>query len=194
MEAKLERVRVLVEPNIALESFAENPHGWLTDQAKQFGFQFLLAHAKDAVVWGKFTGNTLQLVENEFPALHSLVDARAFGAKGEMFLWKDGNVWRARRIQDDVGDERMSFVERYWLWGTPETDNVQTTEGFTPLVEGLQGFRHTLPLTGLGAKQRAALVVRHYVAHDAEGQAYVEFSRLVKLEPVKGDQDGLVSK
>jgi len=203
MANKMERGRVQVDENVVVDNtFTENPRGWLTAQAKQHALPFLLAHAEDGVLWGKFEKDALVLAGDVFPnlrvalATRSLLDARVFGAAGELFVWKADAGWRARYAQDGVGDDCLSFEEQHWLWGTPHVDAngaLQAQDGFTLLVEGAQGMRHAPPLT-VGINRRAALLVRHYVEHDAEGQAFVAWSRLVKLEMAQEDKDGSISK
>ncbi|MEK7729070.1 MAG: CRISPR-associated protein Csx19, partial [candidate division KSB1 bacterium] len=82
----------------------------------------------------------------------------------------------AAPVQDTLPDEWHS------LWGEP--DFRECKDGFCLFVEGQQGLCHALPVeqNPPQANKRAKLCVRHYVAHDDEGQAYIAMSRLVNLQ------------
>jgi CRISPR-associated protein (TIGR03984 family) len=72
------------------------------------------------------------------------------------------------------------FDEADILWGTKSVGAPQ--RGFSPVKEADLGIRHTPPLVWKDEmRHKIRLVVRHYVAYDASGVAYVKFSRLVKL-------------
>ena len=72
-------------------------------------------------------------------------------------------------------------LETYWLWGTQA---IGSDGGFKLLEDGAQGLHHAPPISDLSEKQRVALLVRHYLAHDAEGRTRIAASRLYGLQVV----------
>ncbi len=129
----------------------------------------------------------------------ALLQARAFHARGELLVWRDGeNRFHAVLTSDrpiegtEAGSEYLDEPQK--LWGdTPEGDPV---DGFQLWREGSQGLRHALPLTAYSTpdqKQRAnadaekrpvklppLLVIRHYLANDAA--ARIEHSRILGFD------------
>lgn len=164
--------------------------GWLQQQSQYLKKPILLAHADDGVVWGYWDekGN-LHLSGEAFPVTHcalrleTLQQARLFAQNGEVLLWNAAGEWRARRILDgaDISSVPNALEEEYLLWG----DSRQQHLGFTLMEEGIEGLRHAPPIEMPGG-QRAALVVRHYLDADKDGQVFIAFSRLVRLAPLKG--------
>ncbi|NJL55040.1 hypothetical protein HC928_07500, partial [bacterium] len=74
------------------------------------------------------------------------------------------------------------FDEPHLLWGWWLERDDESAAGFFLLREGQRGIQHAPPAFAK-EKQRARLVVRHYlVEDDATGLLYVGASRLVKLE------------
>ena len=67
---------------------------WLEKQAKDYHFNYLLAHAEDGVIWGKFENDKLKTADIVFPEdcpklrLLTLQQCRIFGESGEILLWK----------------------------------------------------------------------------------------------------------
>jgi CRISPR-associated protein (TIGR03984 family) len=147
-----------------------------------------LAHADDGVIWGRVENQQLLLAGDVMPEVKvalrpaTLQQARLFGSAGEVFMWRDGSVFRVRRIMDgEATPDNALLLEHYWLWGTRV---VRTAGGFMLLEEGAQGLRHAPPIATLTEGRRAALLVRHYVAHDPEGRARISASRLFGLDAV----------
>ncbi len=181
---------VQVDENIALGDFETKPREWLTARAREIGATYFWGYAENGALWGRFDDAGLKLSGDVFQEFQialtptTLQQARVFGANGELFLWRAGNEWRACVIRDLQG-EQDCIPRRYWLWGTPHTDEntkqIVAQDGFTLFVEGAQGMRHTPPRADFQVNQRAALQVKHYVAYDEEGQAYVAVSRLVDV-------------
>ena len=86
------------------------------------GFQltYLLAHADDGVIWGRFDDGKLTIAnqvftKHDFPKLRllTLQQCRIFGYQGEVLLWKYGENWQWRFI-DDSGKDKIE--ERQILW------------------------------------------------------------------------------
>jgi len=172
---------------------AEELKKWLQVKAGEHGLIYLLAYADDGVIWGRLadTGQ-LQLSGEAFEEVtvklrpNTLQQARLFGPRGELFLWRTDEGFSCR-LTNDGGEKPESFLEDvYWLWGT----GGQTSGEFTLMEEGKQGLFHAPPLKDAAGK-RGGLKVRHYVEYDPEtGQAYISHSRLVDLEIVEEAKDG----
>lgn len=192
------------------DGFTQNPREWLANQLTE-GMPYLLVHLDDGVLWGCRTdsgelhlasesiarvtssdeGEPLpkQVAERLSVSLRAetLQQARLFGPAGELFLWRAGDGFAAREIQDGMqpGDDALPD-EHYYLWGDRIEGQVAP---FTILKEGQQQLFHAPPLA-LQAGERAALIVRHYVSYDEQDQAYITASRLVNLTAVPGRNDG----
>ncbi|MEG4166129.1 MULTISPECIES: type III-D CRISPR-associated protein Csx19 [unclassified Microcoleus] len=177
-------------------------YNWLQAKAKQYQFQnllshgddrviWLLAHADDGVIWGKFRGDDYKLVtsgdEDVFPQLAklrspTLQQCRIFGKNAEVMLWKVGQNWKARLVQDDNKPKCLPDEDQI-LWGTKVE---KESKGFSLVSDGSQGLKHAVPLTGItftGKDSRPLrLKVRHYIDYDDEsGVARIYLSRLVDL-------------
>jgi CRISPR-associated protein (TIGR03984 family) len=157
---------------------------WLTNQAKGNGLRWLLAHADDGVIWGEVRSDGLHLSSGAFPGVSprlrpkALQQARLFGEQSELHLWRSGEGWQARLVQEGAGEAGEYFDEAHLLWGDGEADAPQ--DGFVLLRQGAEGLLHAPPASG-EVKFPLRLLVRHYVDYDDEGQAYVCLSRLVGL-------------
>jgi CRISPR-associated protein (TIGR03984 family) len=167
------------------ETFQTDPGAWLARQMSA-EMPYLLAHADDGAIWGrreadgslKLSGELFQEVKVGLRA-ETLLQARVFGPGGEVLVWRTDAGFAARSIQDGQTSAFDALPdERHLLW---RLGRVETRQGFTLMEEGEQGQRHAPPVVPRGDR-RPALVVRHYVRYDDEGQAYVATSRLVDLE------------
>lgn len=179
-------------------------YDWLQAKAKQDRqdkLQFLLAHAEDGVIWGIFdkdgnlsTANPSQdLFPNseelfpkyKLPILRSqtLQQCRIFGNNSEVMLWKVGQNWKARSIEDGHLSNRDYIPEKQILWGTQKEDEKSE---FTLVSDGSQGLKHAVPLTGITFKGKDSrplrLQVRHYINYDESGVARIYLSRLVDFD------------
>ena len=154
----------------------------LSEQAKLYGLRWMLAHADDGVIWGELRDDKLHLSCDAFPKIspplriETLQQVRLFGHLAELLMWRDESTWRARLIKDHAGELNPCYDEDHLLWGT---DTDQEKDGFVLLRQGKEGLRHALPLAS--ADSRPRLKVRHYIAYDQDGQAYIAYSRLVSL-------------
>lgn len=170
-------------------------YNWLQTKAKQYQLQYLLAHAEDGVIWGKFRGEDCKLVtsgdDDVFPQcaklrLSTLQQCRIFGKNSEVMLWKVGQNWKARLIEDrhPSKDDYDYIPENQILWGTQAEG--QPKQDFTLVSDGSQGLRHAVPLTGITFKGKDSrplrLQVRHYIDYDESGVARIYLSRLVNLD------------
>jgi CRISPR-associated protein (TIGR03984 family) len=172
-------------------SSPEEFHSWLREQAESHQFKYLLAHADDGVIWGRFDNGKLTTAEQVFypcdfnvyfPKLRllTLQQCRIFGKNGEVLLWRmsDGKFkWRF------IGNpEEDKISESQILWGT----NGIKKDNFTLLWDGSQGLKHAVPFTDIELDgdrlvQPVRLVVHHYITYDADGVARIDRSRLVDL-------------
>ena len=167
---------------------------WLLEQAKTYELQWLLAHVDDGVIWGRIAGEQLilssQLDKENTPKLRveTLQQLRLFGPTGELYLWQGDEKWHGRLIDASVDETEDSFARHYLLWGNLEENR---NDHFVLLADGVEGLRHAPPLPAqefAAKEQHLALSVRHYLAYDDDGQAYVAASRLVSIEAVKRKQ------
>lgn len=152
---------------------------------------YLLAHAWDGVIWGRFEGHQVvlssDLVPEISPALRieTLLEARLFNANWEVYVWRDGKQWRQRIIEDfpREHDNPDVFGDNHILWGTSS----QSLENdFTLLTDGAQGLCHAIPkkitLDEKKPTQRAKLLVRNYLKSHENGAVYIAMSRLVDIK------------
>lgn len=195
------------EPTIPpAAQFAADPNGWLIRAAPGLsadGRCYLLAHTERGVVWGLLTGAgtstaALTTSDNVFgaragaatldPAL--LWELRLFGSLGEVHLWHADGGWAAS-VTSDGGQLGPTIIEEQQvLWGDRADDS---RDGFTLLADGSEGLRHAVPVKvtesafaprakDKPARRPVRLVVRHYLEHDAYGNARIARSRLAGLE------------
>ena len=163
--------------------FNDDIKTWLEQQANTNNLRWLLAHADDGVIWGEVRNDNLHLSTHlSGPELRAktLQMVRMFGEAGELYLWKSTNDWSARLVLEGEGDTKQYYDETQLLWGT-HVDKIE--DGFVLLYHGAEGLRHALPMQLLEGKLelQPVLNVRHFVNYDDDGQAYVEFSRLISI-------------
>jgi CRISPR-associated protein (TIGR03984 family) len=158
----------------------------LEKQAEEHKLQFLLAHADDGIIWGKFENGELITADRVFPQLpklhpDTLQQCRIFDDKSEVMIWKIEGGFKARLIQDDHLIDHDYITENQILWGTQKE---QEKDGFTLVSDGKQGLRHAVPLTDINFKNNERplrLTVHHYIDQDDSGVARIYLSRLVNL-------------
>lgn len=161
-----------------------NIKAWLEEKAKAHNLCWLLAHAYDGVIWGEMRYGSLHVSTELFgPELRSttLQSARLFGENSELLIWRANNGWQARLIKDGEGIDIECYEEQNLLWGT----NVENRKnGFALLSHGSDGKRHAPPIKE-DFELPLAINIRHYIKYDEDGQAYVQFSRLVSIGKYK---------
>jgi CRISPR-associated protein (TIGR03984 family) len=188
----MNNTKVAIEPKV-LEapqlSDKESLKQWIEKQQKNYKLQYLLAHAEDGVIWGKFENDKLVTAEclwDQSPPLKptTLQQCRIFGKEAEVMLWRKEDGWQARVIQD--APEVDCIIEKQMLWG----NQIEKSEkGFTLLTDGQQGMRHAVPITDISidpkkSKSSPRLVylhVKHYVNYDTAGIAFIRWSRLLDI-------------
>ena len=198
MEHELKTVLQTITPITMVDEFHTGPAAWLVKQAQNHNLRWLLVHADDGVIWGDVRESGLHLSSNAFPKVSpplrsiTIQQVRLFGEDGELLLWRTDNGFAARLLLDGQGTKMVEcFEEPYLLWGTYVEE---AKDGFSKLCQGAQGLRHTPPVhmraTDDGKLQdRVAVMVRHYLAYDEDGQAYVNTSRLVRAFQKKGGRN-----
>lgn len=175
---------------------------WLKQQAKNYQLPYLLAHAEDGVIWGRFDTDNGSLItarevfpECKFPELrlNTLQQCRFFGKTGEVLLWNSSGKWRSRLILETKASELITkkqiglIPESQILWGTKGQEN--KVHGFTLLSDGSQGLKHAVPIIDINfdadekeLKRPVKLEVHHYFCYDSDGVAQIFLSRLVSLK------------
>ncbi|HBE19304.1 MAG TPA: TIGR03984 family CRISPR-associated protein [Cyanobacteria bacterium UBA11149] len=176
--------------SLSVEDVADRtPKLWLNKQAKEHGLKYLLAHAEDGVIWGHFKDGELVTSGDVFSQCaklrsHTLQQCRIFGENSEVMLWKVGQNWKARSIEDGHLSKDDYIPEDQILWGTQSEG--QPKQDFTLVSDGSQGLKHAVPLTGMTFKGKDSrplrLQVRHYIDYDESGVARIYLSRLVNLD------------
>lgn len=161
-------------------------HTWLAAQTSAHDIQlrWLLAHGDSGVVWGEQRGDELALsVSSLVMNWNTLHQARLFGEEGELLVWQGPQGWQARLIHDGSGHASEWIDERQMLWGNRPADSTNSNPGFTAITEGSQGITHAPPIgnTTPTDRQRACLLVRHYLSEDDAGVARISGSRVVRL-------------
>jgi CRISPR-associated protein (TIGR03984 family) len=178
----------------------EDLRKWMEAQAKKHQFKWLLVHANDGVIWGRFEGEEFTLFTSEKVAsdipeaknsvcvplrLETIEQARLFSPTGELLIFRvNDSEWHYRIIEDapDGGatDLIEAYDEPYLVLGT---HGKKVKDQFTLLSDGVQGLRHAVPIElTLGKNSEITpphLIVRHYL--NEEGVAKVVVSRLVDL-------------
>ena len=185
--------------------------GWLERQAKQYKLEYLLAHADDGVIWGKFDQEKSYSLATSYDAFNqsntvknnikfnpvslrllTLQQCRLFGADAEVMLWfiggdrQNNKTWKARYIRDENLTPENFIPEDQILWGTQQEGEPQ--KGFTLVADGSQGLKHAVPLTNIAFSKDLKILhrplrlqVRHYIDYDEDGVARIYLSRLVDL-------------
>ena len=180
---EIKETKCLVETVTVPVDFNGDIGAWLRERANTHNLRWLLAHADDGVIWGEVRDDGLHLSTSLFGhelRAKTLQMARLFGEIGELYLWKSDDGWSARLVIEGEGHTKEYYDRCQLLWGT---DVEETDDGFVLLRHGAEGLRHAPPMPVPGGKLERSLVlnVRHFVDYDAEGQAYVEFSRLISI-------------
>ena len=161
---------------------------WFAEQAVAHKLRWLLAFSDDGVNWGELRDDSTLAISRDVystisPPLRfqTLQAAHLFSERGELYVWRDDGEWRARLIADDADCDWLA--DEQILWGSVVED---VYDDFVLVREGAEGLRHAVPwstdATPDLAEQRFCLQVRHFLAYDDDGQAYVACSRLVNLD------------
>jgi len=177
-------IKCEIKPVIVNSDFNKNMKQWLEKEADTHGLRWLLVHAYDGVIWGEKRDDGLHLSTSMLkPDLRvsTLQMARLFGETGELLVWRTDNGWQARLVKDNEGEVKECYDEFQLLWGT-DVDVEKSHDGFVLLRHGSEGLCHAPPFKSKDDKLRLQLNIRHYINYDPDGQAYVDFSRLISVE------------
>ena len=175
-------------PVTSPDNFAENSGAWLakTEQSGDLGGTvYALIHLDDGVLWGRVANGTLLVADYPgwTPVLRTLTiqQCRLFGSNGELFIWRIAEgQWRGRKVLDAPKQQFIS--EEQILLGNCVV--AKLPNNFTAICEASTGLRQVVPLVAnVDDDNRVALVVRHYLCEDEDGQAIIKCSRLVDLIP-----------
>lgn len=191
----LVNVGFTADTKIDLSTFAADMAAWFAAQPSLGRETWLLAYAEDGVIWGKLANGKLMLPKSDTPTLSplTLLEARLFGADGEIHIWRTDGGFSACRVTDTPA-ESGAFDEIQRLWGTASDG---TADGFTQLVDGQEELRHAVPVeipndyfTTQHPRYHPALIqTRHYFAIDEKtGVATVALSRLVCVQAESFDE------
>lgn len=176
-------INCLIETVSEPAEFNGDIETWLQQQANTHNLRWLLAHADDGVIWGEVRDGALCRSNCSFePDLRTetLQMARLFGKSGELYLWKNDNDWLHRLVTEGKGEKKEYYDETHLLWGK---EVEKREDGFVHLCHGAEGLRHAPPVEGEDIEPPLMLNVRHYLCYDNDGQACVEFSRLICIAP-----------
>ncbi|NOT61927.1 MAG: TIGR03984 family CRISPR-associated protein [Acidobacteria bacterium] len=178
-----------LEPHAIRADFAGKDLAWLLEQVADLAEPgkktFALIHLDDGVLWGRVEKGKLVVsaYQDWTPQLRTLTiqQCRLFSLKGELFIWRIAEgQWRGRKLLDNPGEAYQTIEESQLLSGNRVV--AQLPDSFTAIREASTGLRQVVPRTvQVDDDHRLALVVRHYLREDGDGQANIKCSRLVKL-------------
>lgn len=184
-------VRAAVRTDIPVAGLPDRPAEWVKMQGDAFQLTWLLAHADDAVIWGK-RGTDEWITSSDLRG-KTLQQVRLFSREAELLAWRnDEGQWQARVIQDGAAAFvwKAAFDEYQMIIGTKVE---KQANGLTEWVDGAQGLRHDMPEPPMQVTDPLAppelidvpprLIVRHYLAD--EPLARIVASRLAGFEEVK---------
>jgi CRISPR-associated protein (TIGR03984 family) len=190
MEQKI-KLGCRVQP-LEITNFSADLSAWFQKQPNVGDKIWFLAHADDGIIWGQINNGTLITSASAFhrisPLLRTITlqQARIFGEKAEVRVWRNRSGFQACRLEDRQDNDDEAFDETTILWG-----NIAEAKknGFTLLSDGQQGLRHAVPIDvpdsafGTGPKKLRPLRLkfRHYLTYDRDGQARISLSRLVNV-------------
>ena len=159
-------------------------------------FTWLLAHCYDGVIWGKFDDNSKNwhLSSNIYPnispklGIENLIEARLFGGKNEVLIWRSNDNLSGRIIEDQPVNDNESPLrpeeEIRILFGDRLIERPK--EGFTR-VGTATGMEQVVPLECeeedfKGGRWPLRLKVRNYFGKiDESGAISIKATRLVDI-------------
>jgi CRISPR-associated protein (TIGR03984 family) len=169
---------------------------WLAKQASTYKLRWLLAHAYDGVIWGRYdeSDGLITSAQAQEPEEHiapllrleTLLQCRLFGPAGELLIWKQDDHWQTRLLLESQHGSTPPIDEYQVLWGTRAASRAHD---FSLLTEVRQnGMQHIVPIASSDLNdavlrnRRLRLLVRHYLDEDTTtGDVRIALSRLVEL-------------
>ena len=190
-----------IEMNLNL-GFGDRISDWLESMSSAHDFRWMLAHADDGIIWGRFDQGRLVLssdaalgdseAEAVCPPLRTITlqRLRAIGQNAEVYLWRDGGEFKGRLIKNrsssdgSVSSLSRCIDEKHILWGTTARE---LKDEFSLLTEEGLGIKQVIPLKHNGSlrgdRVTPRLHVRQYLEQDADtGAVRILTGRLVDLE------------
>lgn len=176
----------------------EEFHSWLREQMNG-DRQWLLAHADDGVIWGRWSDGNIITAHEVAPEISpklrliTLQQAFIFGKQDEVRLWRDDDSqttrWRARRLCDGEAADVLDELQLLWGSEVVKWPDGYDGKGFTRVCEKKSnyGMDHVVPIEVSQddlEQRRLKLLVRHFITYDKQtGEARITLSRLAGLEP-----------
>lgn len=184
-------IKASVQRDVPVAGLVDQPGEWAKTQAAAFQLTWLLAHADEAVIWGKRERDGAWTTSSALNG-QTLQQVRLFSSEAELLAWRDGDgQWQARLIRDGAATPiwTEAFDEYQMIVGT---DFTVLDNGLTRWEDGAQGLSHAMPVPPIEVKNplkpaemRSApprLIVRHYLTYDP--LARIVASRLAGFEEV----------
>jgi CRISPR-associated protein (TIGR03984 family) len=183
-----------LEPNDIPADFAREGVAKLIEEAAGLAEPgetiYALIHLDDGVLWGYVENGNLIVPSPDqcdwVPKLRTLTiqQCRLFGGNGELFIWRIAEgKWRGRKLLEDPNVDYPKIEESQLLIGNREKAGFKLPPDFMAIYEASTGLRQVVPHTApIDDDHRLALVVRHYLSEDDDGQAIIKCSRLAGLE------------
>lgn len=172
---------------------------WLADQASAER-PYLLAHADDGVIWGRWVDGKLRISHELSPDISpplrgvTLQQAFVFGEQDEIRLFHNElGEWQSRRVVDAHASD--TIVETQVLWGNEAIERFDLSAqqngsiGFTHLRDRVQqGLDQVLPMIIHQAdlprdgSTQPRMTVHHFIEYNPKtGEARIGLSRLVTI-------------
>jgi CRISPR-associated protein (TIGR03984 family) len=160
--------------------------------------QWLLAHSFDGVVWGKRSGSQWTFATSQVDACTvtsirrtHLLELRLFDTHSETLIWRSGETFLGRIIEDSDGSLPSWAEPMNEIWAIVGDRLISTDSNSFSLVRDARGSSQYLPFSCspmdfLSDDRRGIspfrLGVRHYLEQDSEdGSVRIAASRLVNL-------------
>lgn len=182
---RIEAIKLKTDAEIKTDGLSTNLRKWLEDNSSGLKPDsnakdktiYLLSFHDDGVVWGRLKdeSGTIKLLTSDelkdsqgkpFPSpefrVETLQECRLFSERGELYVWRNGNGFKARLIEDSKAasdDEKKdeSFDESQVLWGrgiavkdsskiAKDGEELWQTEHFTVVSDGDEGLLHAIPM------------------------------------------------
>lgn len=137
---------------------------------------FCVIYSSDGIISGRLKVCNLEL-SREISG--TLISARFFNNHREMKIWKSGNKFQARIIDDTQGKTTLTVDSRHLIYGT---DFKSLKEGFTTLLEA-RGVEFSAPIKcEVDTEKRLYLLTRNYLNYTNNGLVNIYDSRFLEFK------------